>query len=205
MISGSATGTTVSNATVNGGASFNGASGLVEVVQNQTTTYTAPATLASVGTVPTLSKFYFKLNGMEELEYGGTVAVTTSVMGFSFATTTTTAFNPPGSDKRFTLAVNGSSAYSTTSSVSVATTGLPATTSNVAIANTVTYLGQETITIPAGTFTACKFKVADSSGENHEWFGKGNGAPLKSTSKASDGSSIVLELTAASRINGAPL
>jgi hypothetical protein len=80
---------------------------------------------------------------------------------------------------------------------------VPATTT--ALTTTVTYVGQESITIPAGTFTACKFSVTTSSGTNTEWVGKGNGAPLQSTSKASDGTAIVLSLTAASRLNGAPL
>jgi hypothetical protein len=66
-------------------------------------------------------------------------------------------------------------------------------------------MGQETITIPAGTFVACKFKESDKDGDQFVWHGKGNGAPLKMTSKASDNSSIVMELTAATLVNGKPL
>lgn len=204
-ITGSATGTTRSNLTVSGGKTFNGQSGLIEFFQDQTTTYTAPATLASAGTTPTQSRFYFMENGSVTSDFGGTVAASVSTFGITVTTNTNVTYSPARVDRRYTLAV-GASDTSSTSMTSTSTTNfgsLPATTA--AQTTTVTYVGQESITIPAGTFTACKFSVATSSGTNTEWVGKGNGAPLQSTSKASDGTAIVLSLTAASRLNGAPL
>lgn len=205
-ITGSATGSTRTNGTVTGGKTYNGQSGLLEFFQDQTTTYTAPATLASAGTVPTQSRFYFSENGSVINEYGGTAAVNTTVSGIAITSTTTVTYNPAKVNRRFTLAAGASSSSSTTVSSSTTTNfgGAPATSSTES--TTVTYVGQESVTVPAGTFTACKFTVRDQAGaENTEWHGKGNGAPLKLTSKASDGSSVVLSLTSATRLNGAPL
>ena len=204
-ITGSATGTTRSNMTVSGGKSFNGQSGLIEFFQDQTTTYSAPATLASAGTTPTQSRFYFTENGSVTNAFGGTVAATVSMLGISITTNTTVTYSPALVDRRFTLTAGTSN----TSSASMTTTSstnfgsVPTTTATNT--TTVTYLGQESITIPAGTFTACKFSVTTSGDTTTEWVGKGNGAPLQSTSKASDGSAVVLSLTSATRLNGAPL
>jgi hypothetical protein len=128
------------------------------------------------------------------------------VSGISVSTNTTVTYNPAVTDRRFTLALGGSNTSTTTQTTTSVTNfgSAPATTSTES--TTVTYVTQETITIPAGTFVACRFTVVTSSGgTNEEWFGKGNGAPLQLTSKASDGTSILLSLTAASRLNGAPL
>ncbi len=205
-ITGNATGTTRSNLTVTGGKTFNGQSGLLEFFQDQTTTYSAPATLASAGTVPTQSRFYFTENGSVETEFGGTLVASASVAGISVTTTTTSINNPALTDRRYTLAVGASSTSSTTRTTTSVTNFGATPATSAAESATVTFVGQESITIPAGTFTACRYTVVTSSGgTNEEWFGKGNGAPLKLTSKASDGTSIVLSLTAASRLNGAPL
>ncbi len=204
-ITGAATGATRSNLTVSGGKSFNGQSGLLEIFNDQTTTYTAPAVLASAGTTPTQSRFHFKENGTVTSDFGGTIVASVSSMGFTVTTNTTVTYNPARVDRRYTLAV-GASDTSSTSMTSTSSTNfgaVPATTTTNS--TTVTYVGQESITVPAGTFTACKFTVTTSGSTSTEWVGKGNGAPLQSTSKASDGSAVVLSLTAATRINGAPL
>jgi hypothetical protein len=205
-ITGSATGSTRSNMTVSGGKTFNGQSGLLEFFQDQTTTYTAPATLASAGTIPTQSRFYFSENGSVENEYGGTVSTSMTVSGISISTNTTVNYNPAVVDRRFTLAVGGTTTLSTTLSTTSTTNFGSTPTTSTSRNDTVTYVGQETLTIPAGTFTACKFSIRDKDGNvTLEWFGKGNGAPLQFTSRASDGSSFVGSLTTASRLNGAAL
>ena len=204
-ITGAATGSTRSNMTISGGKTFNGQSGLIEFFQDQTTTYTAPALLASAGTTPTQSRFYFSENGSVETEFGGTVTTSVTAAGITVSGTTTVTYSPAVADRRYTLAVGGSNTTTTTQTVTSVTNfgSTPATTSSET--TTVTYVGQESITIPAGTFTACKFSVVTSGGTQTEWFGKGNGAPLQFTSKASDGTATLLSLTAASRLNGAPL
>lgn len=204
-ITGSATGTTRTNMTVSGGKSFNGQNGLIEFFQDQTTTYSAPATLASAGTIPTQSRFYFTENGSVETEYGGTIATSASVAGITISTNTTVTYNPAIVDRRFTLAAGASSTYSTTTTTTSTTNFGSTPAVNSTETTTVTYVGQESITIPAGTFTACKFTVTTPGGTATEWFGKGNGAPLQFTSRTSDGAAIVVSMTAATRINGAPL
>ena len=204
-ISGSATGTTRSNLTVTGGKTFNGQTGLIEYDQDQTTTYTAPATLASAGAVPTRSRYYLTENGSVETEYGGTVAVTATVSGVTVSTNTTATYTPARVDRRFTLSSGTSNTVTTSlSSSSVTNFGnLPLTTTAQTI--TVNYAGQETLTVPAGTFTACKFLVTTNSDTQTEWFGKGNGAPLQFTSRTSEGQVITSSMTATSRLNGAAI
>lgn len=204
-ITGAATGSSRSNLTVSGGKTFNGQNGLLEVFNDQTTTYTAPAALASAGASPTQSRFYFTENGTVSTDFGGTLVASVSSMGLSITTNTTVTYNPARVDRRYTLAV-GASNTTTTSMTAASSTNfgaVPATTATTT--TTVTYIGQESITVPAGTFTACKFTIAIGGDTSTEWVGKGNGAPLQATSKASDGSSVTLKLTSATRINGAPL
>jgi hypothetical protein len=204
-ITGSATGTTRSNLTVTGGKTFNGQTGLTEYDQDQTTTYTAPATLASAGTVPTRSRFYQTENGSVETEFGGTVSASVTVSGVTVNTNTTVTYAPARVDRRFTLATGASDTVTTSlTSSSVTNFGSVAPTTT-AQTITVNYAGQETVTVPAGTFTACKFLVTVNSETHTEWFGKGNGAPLQFTSRTSEGQVITNSLTSASRLNGAAI
>jgi hypothetical protein len=210
-ITGSATGTTRSNLTVTGGKTFNGQTGLIEYAQDQTTTYTAPTTLALAGAVTTRSRHHLTENGSVETEYGGTVEVSAQApfvtMSPNIVTTTTTVtYTPARVDRRFTLSAGASDTVTTSygsSSVTSLGSVVPPTTTAQTI--TVNYAGQETVTVPAGTFTACKFLVTVNSETHTEWFGKGNGAPLQFTSRTSEGQVITNSLTSASRLNGAAI
>lgn len=205
-ITGTATGSVRSSGTVAGGKSFNGQSGLIEHVQNQTTTYTAPATLAAAGTTQNESRFYFSENGSVVTEFGGTTATNLTVSGFAISTDTTVTYNPAKVNRRFTLAAGASDTSTTMVTTTTKTTLAAVPPTTFTETTTVTYVGQESVTVPAGTFTACKFSIKDKDGvENFEWYGKGNGAALKLTGKASDGTTVTLSLTGASRFNGQPL
>jgi hypothetical protein len=206
VISGNATGTTRSNGTVTGGKTFNGQAGLVEQDNDQTTTYTSPGTLAAAGVIPTRSRFYFTENGSVINSFGGTVAAGATVSGITVTTTTTTTYTPPRVDRRFTLAAATSDSFSSTSASSVTTNfgGAPTNTST-AQNITINFAGQETVTVPAGTFVACKFLETINSDTNEQWYAKGSGAPIKYTSRTSEGQAITLSMTSASRLNGAAI
>lgn len=204
-ITGEATGTTRSNMTVGGGKSFNGQSGLIEFFQDQTTTYSAPATLASAGTVPTQSRFYFTENGSVVTEYGGTAVASATVAGISVSTTTTVTYTPAKINRRFTLASGASDTVSYTQGVTGSTNFGPIPSTSTAQTATIRFVGQETVTVPAGTFVACKFMDTINSDTTEQWFAKGSGAPIRSTSRTTEGQVVTLSMTSASRLNGAAI
>ncbi len=53
---------------------------------------------------------------------------------------------------------------------------------------TVTYIGRETITVPAGTFETCHFELTAAEGQStyrlNEWYGVGNGLEIQETSSS---------------------
>jgi hypothetical protein len=153
--------------------------------------------------IPTRSRFYFTENGSVINSFGGTVAAGATVSGITVTTTTTTTYTPPRVDRRFTLAAATSDSFSSTSASSVTTNfgGAPTNTST-AQNITINFAGQETVTVPAGTFVACKFLETINSDTNEQWYAKGSGAPIKYTSRTSEGQAITLSMTSASRLNG---
>ncbi len=191
--------------TVSGGKTFNGQSGLIEFFQDQTTTYSAPALLASAGTIPTQSRFYFTENGSVETEYGGTIVTGVTVAGISVNTTTTTTYTPPKPDRRFTLAVGASDTVTSTLGVTSVTNFGPTPATSTAETTTIRFVGQESVTVPAGTFAACKFVDTANSETTEHWFAKGNGAPIRFTSRTSEGQVVTISMTSASRLNGAAI
>jgi hypothetical protein len=202
-ITGDATGVTRSNLTVSGGKTFNGQGGLIEFFLDQTTTFSAPATSASAGTIPTQSRFYFTENGSVVTEYGGTIVTGVTVAGITVNTTATTTYTPPRPDRSFTLAAGASDTVTTTTAVSAVTNFGAAPATSTSETTTYRFVGQETVTVPAGTFMACKFMETTNSETTENWFAKGNGAPIRFTSRTSDGFAITNSMTSASRLNGA--
>ena len=66
-----------------------------------------------------------------------------------------------------------------------------------------TYLGQETVTVPAGTFTACKWTQAiGADSDVINWVAKGSGLPVRSLQRA-EGKERLNELLPGATINGA--
>lgn len=79
--------------------------------------------------------------------------------------------------------------------------GGPPQTQSGSVTLKTTYLGQESVTVPAGTFTACKFEyenTGDGTTENI-WYAKGNGVSVKQSS-----ANGTAELKSA-KLNGVPL
>lgn len=94
---------------------------------------------------------------------------------------------PPGVDRRYALAP-GASFTEVTTNVQTETltlNGVPQapTTTTQTDTTTVQFLGMETITVPAGTFHACKYAETDDAGTvTTEWLMAGYSATLKSVS-----------------------
>jgi hypothetical protein len=191
--------------TISGGKTFNGQSGLIEYFQDQTTTYSAPSTLALGGTIPTKTRFYSSENGTVETEYGGTIETGVTVSGITINTTATTTYTPPLADRRYTLAANTSDTTTSTMGVTSVTNFGATPATNTSVTTTIRYVGQESITVPAGTFTACKFMDTSNSETTEHWFAKGSGTPVRFTSRTSEGQTVTISLTGASRLNGAAI
>ena len=104
------------------------------------------------------------------------------------------AYQPPLRDPRFGLLSAGDSFLLVRNIVA------PQPSS---FSSTVTYLGQETVTVPAGTYTACKFEESQQgSGVRWTWVLKGKGIVAKIQDMPSGASE---QLMATSRLNGEPI
>lgn len=110
-------------------------------------------------------------------------------------------FKPQRLD-RFDLDAGESYSQNYTTEVTTRARGFTNTVSN-RVAMTTTFVGVEGVTVPAGTYQSCRFRVeiTDGNGSSirEEWFGVGHGMLLKSTE---DGDSNVL---VSARINGAAI
>ncbi len=74
---------------------------------------------------------------------------------------------------------------------------------------TVTYIGRETVTVPAGTFETCHFQLiaAENTGTyiNDEWLGVGNGLEILETDSDGGSSPVNREELVSASINGTPV
>ena len=190
-ISGAETGTSASTSVNNPSATFQGSSAS-EWNQTITTTLSAP----TAGTFTVDTQFYYQLDGSVEVELGNIAQITSPLAG-----TITTVFTPAFRDLRWTLAAGGEFTGTRSSTNTTAFTGVPGITTNASSQLKVRYDGRESVTVPAGTYSACKF--TENDGEAVLWFDPASGASVKSVSTGSGGS-VTLELTSGS-VNGAPI
>lgn len=194
-ISGSETGTSATTGTSQPGTSFQGAA-TTRFSQSTITTLTAPTS----GTFVVDVDDFQSLDGNASLEHGSVTSA--SVQGI--ATTTTTVLNPPARNPRFTLSAGQSATTTRSGTATTEITGLPvaapATSTPISETVTITYVGQESVSVPAGSYNACKFTTSDG---NTEWYAPGSGVLVKSES-VGNGGSVTLELTSA-QINGAAI
>lgn len=131
-----------------------------------------------------------------------TVQLGLEVETFTPVTSRTRITFQPEQLSRFDLSAGQRYSQSYTTVVSTTASGFTTEVSN-AVNSATTFLGVEAVTVPAGTYQACKFRVetSDSNGASvrEEWFGVGHGMLLKSTE---DGDSNVL---VSASINGASI
>jgi hypothetical protein len=92
-----------------------------------------------------------------------------------------TVYDPPLRDHRFSLLQGEAFAFDNT---------------------TITYVGKESITVPAGTFEACRFDevAADGTAKQTTWVLKDYGVLAKSI-----GAPVSMQLLPTSSINGQPI
>lgn len=197
---GGVTGVMSSTGATGGPVFFGGYADVIELRDETTFTYSAPADLAALGPQISRSTEYGVMDGLDFLSYGDTSVWTLP----SGQTSTNTTVNQPAARNRlFSLMVGESSTVSYLRTTIVDGKTLPGGTQ---VLETVTYLGQELVSVPAGTFMACKFSYADdSTPAQFQWLAKGSGAPLKLLMNDTKGQSGSWELLAGSHFNGAPI
>ena len=195
--SGFDTGTETSESEVlSDNASFNGFDGLWEI---QTKTNGTVTVTGLVADTTTEGKVYSKINGSTSSIYGSVITGTTAG---AFVTTVKTLYNPPYTDNRWSLAAGETGRYPT--SGTIYSNMLPQQMVNLSGANLVKFVGMETVTVPAGTFNACKYEESTEDNPTNittNWLYKGH--PVKTHTTTPQGS-LTIELKSA-LINGAPL
>ena len=197
--SGFETGTVTSESEVlSDNASFNGIPGLWEIQTRSNGTITTAGVAVNTTTE---GKIYSKINGSTSSDYG---SIMTSTMSGLTGSTIKTIYNPPYTDNRWSLAVGETGRYEMSGTATVTTPYLPEQVVNLSGANLVKFVGMEMVTIPAGTFNACKYEESseDTPADiTTNWLYKGH--PVKSYAETPAGK-LTIELKSA-LINGAPL
>lgn len=197
--SGIITGEQTVDTVVNGSASFEGQSA------TQTTSTTKGSNTIQGFTVPltTVVKAYLQPadNGLTRT-LGSVVDATTggiSIGGFTSPDTTISTkavFEPAELNTEFTLAVGQSVTKTTTvrSTVLSSSMGVPApgTVTTAGSSVTHTFEARESVTVPAGTYNTCRYRVAGSSGDiTTSWFIVGRGIMAKSEARTSAGTQTI--------------
>jgi hypothetical protein len=130
-----------------------------------------------------------------------------SVPGGSVVQDSTSTATPPAVDARYRLTPGQSLTQSSTSVIStVLTTGgvaAPPTTETKTLTSTVTFVGTEVLTTPAGTFNTCKYVETNAGATNSSttWVMVGYGVDVKAIPPSPGPTSTLTSIT----VNGAPL
>ena len=133
--------------------------------------------------------------------YGSIVTVTMP----SLTTTQNATYTPPTVDTRAQLALGESVTISYSGTVvSSSSTSTGSRTSTFGYGETWTFASLENVTVPAGTYLACKFQhvTVGLTNTNTDWVIYGNGTMVKREVKDSTGALLSFENATSVIING---
>ncbi|HSW09085.1 hypothetical protein [Aquabacterium sp.] len=206
--SGVITGTVTSDTLVGALTSFEGQQAR-EVVTTTTGSQTIGGMTASAD--GEIKSYQRKSGDAEVTNYGSVIVKQNSVGGISTTTTLKTVWSPPWVSREYGLAVGQSLSVtqsgSTTSTMTYSIPGYPpvVNTSSSTLTETVKYVGRESVTVPAGTFEACKFERtnAEDGSLSTNWLSVGNGLPLKTV--IGSGTEMMTMQATSITVNGQPL
>jgi hypothetical protein len=131
------------------------------------------------------TRYYSRRTGEAELtEYGSVSPSQASPLSPNVTSSSRTVYNPPFVNRIGALAQGESLTQTKFATVHTVTQipGLPASEGRMpmTITTTTTFVGVETVTVPAGTFTACKFQLSvPGTAPSTTWQHRGTGAGLK--------------------------
>lgn len=190
--SGAISGTQTVDSQVGNLVAFDGLPGLRETITRTTGTSTSAAGTVEVNLT---LRNYARRTGDAELTHYGSLSTADSVVGgIDVSHTTRIVWSPPWVDRRYALAV-GQSLTTTQRGTLTATVSMPnlpdqSTTSSTAPSTTTRYLGRESVTVPAGTYNACKFESISSGAPNElstSWIIVARGIPVQTVVSNSAG------------------
>jgi hypothetical protein len=147
--------------------------------------------------------FYGARTGAFEVtQYGSSSALTATTANGTLSSSSRTVMSPPYVDARHALARGASTTATQSGATTTTTNGTAAAPEPFSSTITTKYVGQESVTVPAGTFAACKFEVShDASPEvATHWLIAGKGILVKTV----ESGQTVLEATSVT-LNGARL
>jgi hypothetical protein len=135
--------------------------------------------------VDSLVKSYVRRTAEAEItNYGSSSSNTTAIAGFNSTVTTKSVYSPPWVDRSYALAAGQSLTASHTSTTTSTTTitGVPPSTNTSTSTTTQStkYVGRESVTVPAGTYSACKYETTIGGVATTQWVIVGKGLPVKS-------------------------
>lgn len=210
--SGIITGTQTVEAVVVGAATFEGVSATEYRARTTGTNTVTAGGIVATTAIDTTGKYYSRRTGTAEVtNYGALVSASVSVAGISVPTETKTLWSPAWVDRRYGLSVGESLTQIYSGSVTSTTAGLfgapsTTTTNNASNSQQVKFVGLETITVPAGTYSTCRFEeyATATPGEvSTSWLIVGKGIAVKISTTGSQGTQTVTAKSV--KLNGAPL
>lgn len=147
--------------------------------------------------VDTNGTFYASRTGTSEMTHYGFSTV-------AGPATINTVYSPPFVDRQSGLAIGESIIATQTGTTNMTFGGTSLPPSQINTTTTTKYVGQDPVTVPAGTYNTCKFEVttAGSSGVTTNWVIVGNGIPVQVT--LTGDAPVTMKATAIS-LNGQPL
>lgn len=152
-----------------------------ETVTQSTGSNTVSGTTAFV---TTNNKSYSNRTGDAEMtQYGLVTEASSSGGGFPhFSTTTRIVFSPPYVERVYALAIGESiSALQSGTATNTNSQRWAAITTNISGTINTRYAGRESLTVPAGTYTTCKFEVTSDGSLTTNWVIVGKGITVQST------------------------
>jgi hypothetical protein len=133
--------------------------------------------------------FVIDPNTSELTAYGSTSTITATVGASTIVSTSRKVNTPPYISREFALSPGQSTGPQTSISVTTEQTTIdgvprPATTTTETSTSNITFVGYETITIPAGTFNTCKFTTTRDTTTSTSWALVGYGVAVKNGTNA---------------------
>ena len=195
-LSGSVAGTSTTESQIGAMVTFQGQ-------QSRETALTITTSFANSTATDEIRNYTNHSGDGELTSYGSVSAYRTSVN--SAPISTMTVYSPPFAERRYRLAIGESAAQAYASN-------LVGSSTYTAVSSVITYVGRETITVPAGTYEACKFETVTPASLPYtgsistEWVVAGQGISVKRTTYYLGSSPSNQTTTATSVIvNGQPL
>jgi hypothetical protein len=135
-------------------------------------------------------------------EYGATARAIITIGGSTGSSNSRSVSNPPSVDRRYTLSAGQSDTLTGTVTTATTTNGVT-TTQTENLSQTVRFVGIESVTVPAGSFNACKFEQAPTNAPadvTTSWVAVGSGVVVRTVAVSSIGTQTASARTI--RING---